>query len=213
VAVIPAFGEPPPVGAVARAAQALADGWPVGLPTDTVYGLAVDPFRPGATERVFEAKRRPRTVALPVLVTGRDQALTLTTAVPDIAEVLMERFWPGALTLVLPVRPGLGADLGDDEATVGVRCPAHPVARALCEAAAPLATTSANLHGGPTFTTADEVASAFGAAVPVVLDGGTCTGKPSTVVDCTGHDPKLLREGRIAWAEVLAALDGSRERS
>ena len=208
MAVIPAFGDPPPPEAVAEAARALAEGWPVGLPTDTVYGLAADPFRPGATDRIFEAKRRPRTVALPVLVTGREQALTLTDAVPDMAVVLMDRFWPGALTVVLPLRPGLGADLGDDEVTVGVRCPAHSVARAVCEVAAPLATTSANLHGRPTFTTAAEVASAFGASVPVVLDGGTCAGLPSTVVDCTGHEPKLLREGRIPWSEVLAALAG-----
>ena len=177
-------------------------------PTDTVYGLAADPFRPGATDRIFAAKRRPRDVALPVLVTGRDQALTLTTAVPDLALGLMERFWPGALTLVLPSRADLAADLGDDEVTVGVRCPAHPVARALCQAAGPLATTSANFHGGATFTTAQEVAAAFDTSVPVVLDAGRCAGRPSTVVDCTGHDPKLLREGRISWAEVLSFLTG-----
>ncbi|MBA3268827.1 MAG: threonylcarbamoyl-AMP synthase [Acidimicrobiia bacterium] len=208
MALIPAFGDPPPPAALAEAACTLAGGWPVGLPTDTVYGLAADPFRPGATDRIFAAKRRPRDVALPVLVTGSDQALTLTTAVPDLALGLMERFWPGALTLVLPGRADLAADLGDDEVTIGVRCPAHPVARALCQAAGPLATTSANFHGSPTFTTAQEVAAAFGALVPVVLDAGRCAGRPSTVVDCTGHDPKLLREGRIPWAEVLSFLTG-----
>ena len=203
--IIPAFGDTPPVDAVQQAAEALAGGWPIAIPTDTVYGLAADPFVAGASDRVFEAKRRPRDLNLPLLVDGMEQALSVSTAVPHVALALMDRFWPGALTLVIPVRPGLGADLGDDEATVGVRCPAHPVPLALCTAAGPLATTSANRHGQPTLTTAAEVAKEFGDTVAVVLDAGTCTGAPSTVVDCTGVEPKLLREGRIPWAEVLAA--------
>ena len=206
--VLPALGDPPPSGAISEAARVLADGCPVGLPTDTVYGLAADPFLPGATDRIFAAKHRPRSVTLPVLVASRDQALSLATAVPQSASVLMERFWPGALTIVVPSRPDLLADLGDDDETVGVRCPAHPVPRALCEVAGPLATTSANVHGSPPATTAQEVAEAFGASVPVVLDGGPCTGRPSTVLDCTGSEPKLLREGRISWEEVVSALVG-----
>jgi tRNA threonylcarbamoyl adenosine modification protein (Sua5/YciO/YrdC/YwlC family) len=121
----------------------------------------------------------------------------------------MERFWPGPLTLVVARRPGLGADLGDDVATIGVRCPAHPVARKLCAAVGPLATTSANLHGCPPLTTAAAVASAFGDAVAVVLDGGACTGLPSTVVDCTGATPTLLRQGGVAWDDVLAVFGGA----
>lgn len=202
-----AHGDPPPPEAVGEAARVLARGWPVGIPTDTVYGLAVDPFRPGATDRVFEAKRRPRQVSLPVLVTGVDQALTLATAVPDSALALMERFWPGPLTIVVPARADLAADLGDDDLTVGVRCAAHPVPLALCAAAGPLAATSANLHGGPTLSTAAEVAATFGSGVPVVLDGGECTGSPSTVVDCTGLVPKLLRPGRLAWEVVVASVE------
>jgi len=204
--IVPAAGDPPPPTAVLQAVRALAQGQPVGIPTDTVYGLAVDPFRPGATDRIFAAKRRPRDVSLPVLVGGVEQALSMSTAVPDLALRLMERYWPGALTLVLPARPGLGADLGEDEATVGVRNPDHPVPLALCAAAGPLATTSANRHGQPTLTSAAEVADVFGEAVPVVLDGGVCSGSPSTVVDCTGAEPKLLRDGRIPWSEVQAVL-------
>lgn len=203
--IIPAFGDTPPAEAVRQAVEALAGGWPIAIPTDTVYGLAADPFATGASDRVFEAKRRPRDLNLPLLVDGMEQALSVSTAVPHVALALMDRFWPGALTLVIPVRPGLGADLGDDEATVGVRCPAHPVPLALCTAAGPLATTSANRHGRPTLTTAAEVAREFGDEVPVVLDAGTCTGEPSTVADCTGVEPKLLRKGRIPWSEVLAA--------
>ncbi|HEX6475933.1 MAG TPA: Sua5/YciO/YrdC/YwlC family protein, partial [Acidimicrobiales bacterium] len=96
--------------------------------------------------------------------------------------------------------------LGDDEATVGVRCPDHEVPLALCGRHGPLATTSANLHGQPTLTTAIEVDGALGHSVAVVLDGGPCAGEPSTVVDCTGEEPKCLREGRIPWPEIEAAL-------
>jgi tRNA threonylcarbamoyl adenosine modification protein (Sua5/YciO/YrdC/YwlC family) len=207
VALVSAFGDPPPQPALEEALRVLARGRPVGIPTDTVYGLAVDPFRPGATDRLFAAKGRPRDVNLPVLVSGREQLEELATAVPDGACTLMERYWPGPLTLVLPSHPDLAADLGNDEATVGVRCPAHPVPLALCRAAGPLATTSANRHGQPTLVSAAEVVAAFGAAVPVVLDGGPCQGLPSTVVDCTGQVPKLLREGRIPWAEVQAVFN------
>jgi tRNA threonylcarbamoyl adenosine modification protein (Sua5/YciO/YrdC/YwlC family) len=207
VPILPAAGDPPPETSVLAALEALADGRIVGIPTDTVYGLAADPFRPGATERLFEAKRRGRHVDLPVLVADREQALSLTQAVPDVASTLMERFWPGPLTLVLPRRPDLTADLGDDEATIGVRCPAHPVPLALCAKGGPIATTSANLHGEPTSQTAEEVVAVFGNAVAVVLDGGRRSGSPSTVVDCTGAEPRLLREGRVPWPEVLSAFD------
>ncbi len=201
--IVSAVGEPPPPTAVLQAVRALAQGVPIGIPTDTVYGLAVDPFRPGATDRIFEVKRRPRDVSLPLLVSGVDQALDVSTAVPALALQLMEHYWPGPLTIVIPAAPGLGADLGEDELTVGVRSPDHPVPQALCAAAGPLATTSANRHGEPPMTSANEVAETFGDAVPVVLDAGICAGSPSTVVDCTGRDLKLLREGRIPWAELV----------
>lgn len=203
--MIAAFGDPPPPAAVAEAARVLSDGRPVGIPTDTVYGLAVDPFQPGATDRVFEAKRRSRDLILPVLVAGLDQVQMLADVLPDGVLALMGRFWPGPLTVVVRGRPGSTADLGDGDGTVGVRCPDHPVARALCVVAGPLATTSANLHGGAPLATAGEVASTFGAAVPVVLDAGPCSGHPSTVVDCTTSTPRLLRQGKVAWDEVVAA--------
>jgi len=203
--IVPAMGDPPPPTAVLQAVRALGQGMPIGIPTDTVYGLAVDPFRPGATDRIFAAKRRPRDVSLPLLVTGMQQALTVATAVPPMALELMARYWPGALTLVVPAKPGTGADLGDDDLTVGLRSPAHPVPLALCAAVGPLATTSANRHGEEPLTTAEAVDASFGDALPVVLDGGVCAGSPSTVVDCTGQELKLLREGRIPWSELLDA--------
>lgn len=203
--IVPAMGEPPPATVVLQAVRALAQGLPIGIPTDTVYGLAVDPFRAGATDRIFAAKRRPRDVSLPLLVSGIEQALSVATAVPAPALELMARYWPGPLTIVIPARPGLAADLGDDEVTVGVRAPDHPVPLALCAAVGPLATTSANRHGEPPLTTAAAVDAAFGDALGLVLDGGTCAGSPSTVVDCTGAELKLLREGRIPWAELRGA--------
>src|SRR4051812_26305053 len=206
--VVPAAGDPPPLTAIEAAAKALAAGQLVAIPTDTVYGLAADPFHTGAADRLFSAKRRPRDVQLPVLVSSIDQALELTIGVPPSARVLMDRFWPGALTVVLPRNPDVAADLGTDEATVGVRCPDHPVPRLLCEAVGPLATTSANLHSEATLPTPALIAEEFGDLVAVVLDAGTCTGEPSTVVDCTGEEVKLLRAGRIPWDEVQSALSG-----
>lgn len=208
MAILPASGDPVPADAVDRAVRALASSHVVAIPTDTVYGLAVDPFSVGAADRVFLLKRRPRDVDLPVLVAGVAQALDLATAVPRSARRLMEAFWPGALTLVLPRRSDLRADLGTSEATVGVRCPDHPVPLALCRAHGPIATTSANLHGEPTPTTAAEVEALFGDGVAIVLDGGMCAGAPSTVVDCTGEEPRLLREGRLPWADVVDATAG-----
>ncbi|HMK97492.1 MAG TPA: L-threonylcarbamoyladenylate synthase [Acidimicrobiales bacterium] len=202
--LISARGNPPPETAVRLAVNALQGGDIVGLPTDTVYGLAADPFRTGAADRLFLLKGRPRNVELPVLVADEAQALSLCTAVPLAARRLMERFWPGPLTLVLPRRPELQADLGEDDATIGIRCPAHPVPLAVCAWAGPIATTSANRHQEPPLTTAMEVVTSLGPEVALVLDAGPCTGLPSTVVDCTGEAPRVLRPGRLSTAEVLA---------
>jgi L-threonylcarbamoyladenylate synthase len=204
--ILPA-GNPPDLEALEMAIEVLGSGLPVAVPTDTVYALTVDPFRPGASERLFTIKRRSRELDLPVLVGSLDQALGLVTALPEAARRLMERFWPGPLTLVLPRRPGLEADLGDDELTVGVRMPSHPIPLALCRYVGPLGAATAGIQGGAELETADEVSSTFGDAVPVVLDGGRCAGLPATVVDASGEDPHLIREGRLPWSEVVAALE------
>jgi L-threonylcarbamoyladenylate synthase len=189
------------------AVDALRQGLVLGIPTDTVYGLAVSPFVPGATDRLFAVKRRPRDVALPVLVAGVEQAGSLVAGVSPVAAALMDRFWPGPLTIVLarPPDPHVALDLGENRETVGIRCPDHPVPLALCRRAGPLATTSANLHKEATAETAADVVSVFGDDVPYVVDGGPARGLPSTVVDCTGTELRLLREGRLPWASVLEA--------
>lgn len=189
------------------ALAALAAGQVVGIPTDTVYGLAVAPLVPGATDRVFAVKRRPAGMDLPVLVAGTEQARTWAAAWPAEAERLAGAFWPGALTIVVARRSDLAAiALGERAGTVGLRWPDHPVPFELCHRLGPLATTSANRHGEPPLTTADDVREVFGDEVAVVLDGGTCAGAPSTVVECLGDGVRLLREGRIAFADILAAL-------
>lgn len=195
--------------ALRHAATALADGAVVAVPTDTVYGLAVDPAQPEAVARLFELKGRPADVPLPVLVAGPEQVALVAGGLGPAAEALAARFWPGPLTLVVPRRPGFTVDLGGPPAarqTVGVRWPDHPVVVALCELLGPLAVTSANLHGAPPATTADEVASVFaGADQPrVILDGGRCAGTPSTVVECRGPASRCLREGALAWEDLHA---------
>lgn len=204
--VIAAYGDPPPAEAIALAVIALSGGDIIGLPTDTVYGLAADPFHTGAADRLFGVKGRPRNIELPVLVCDEGQALSLCTAVPAAARRLMKRYWPGPLTLVLPRRPDLAADLGEEDSTIGIRCPAHPVPLAICERMGPIATTSANRHHEPALTTAKEVADALGADLALVLDAGRRNEPPSTVVDCTGETPRVLREGQLPWDEILAAL-------
>jgi L-threonylcarbamoyladenylate synthase len=208
-ALVPAFGDPPPDDAIGVAAAALREGDIVGVPTDTVYGLAADPWHSGAADRLFRVKARPRSMELPLLVADEAQALALTTAVPVAARRLMDAFWPGPLTIVLPRREDVDADLGDEDATIGLRCPDHPVPLALCRAVGPIATTSANRHGEPPVTTAGELVSGL-AGVALVLDAGLCDGAPSTVVDSTGEIPKLLREGDIGWDRIIAVAEGRR---
>jgi L-threonylcarbamoyladenylate synthase len=204
--IIPATGDPVPAAAINATVRALQAGQLAVIPTDTVYGLAADAFGTGSIDRIFAAKRRPRDLELPVLVAGVDQALELAIGVTDTARTVMEKLWPGAITVVVPCDPAVSAILGSDDATIGLRWPDHPVPEAVCRRIGPITCTSANLHGRPTPPTAAEVAGELGDAVAIVLDGGPCTGSPSTVVDCTGIEPKLLREGRIPWDDVLSAL-------
>lgn len=194
--IVPATGTAPPGEAVV----ALRAGLVVGVPTDTVYGLAVDPWRPGATDRLFAVKRRPHDVALPVLVADADQARRLLGRLPARAERLMDEFWPGALTIVVPAPDDLGADLGGDGRSVGVRCPAHDLIRALAAEAGPIAVTSANLHGAAPFSSASALAGGLD-GVEVVVDGGPCSGEPSTVVAVDGDELRLLRPGTL-WGAV-----------
>ena len=187
----------------------------MAVPTDTVYGLAVVPFLPDAVARLFSVKERPRDVPLPVLVASWAQVATVAGQLDGAAELLAGRYWPGPLTLVVPRESRFAADLGGPpsaQATVGVRWPDHPLVGRLCRELGPLAVTSANRHGSPPSTTAGEVAAAFAGAdeLAAILDGGTCDGTPSTVVECRGSATRCIRQGSIAWEEIVEApLPGS----
>jgi L-threonylcarbamoyladenylate synthase len=194
------------VDEIDRVLEALRSGSVVGIPTDTVYGLAAI-LDSDAIARVFEAKGRPDDLALPVLVGAHPQVGRVTASFSQSAVQLTERFWPGALTVVARARREVGRLVGGHGRTVGVRWPDHPFVEELCLAAGPLAVTSANRHGAPPCTTAHQLREQFDpATITLVVDGGECAGAPSTVVDCSGRRPRCLREGALMWEELEAAL-------
>ena len=193
----------------AEAVDLLRAGLIVAVPTDTVYGIAADLALPDAIERLFAAKRRPPEKAVAVLLADMDQAATLGILGPA-ARVLGERFWPGGLTLVLPVRPGavLPRVLAAGAPTIGVRVPDHDAPRAIARALGPLPTTSANVSGEPDARDAQEIAARLGDAVALVIDGGPIHGGPaSTVVDCTWDLPVIRREGAIPAELIVETLE------
>jgi L-threonylcarbamoyladenylate synthase len=193
------------------AIEALRRGDVVALPTDTVYGIAVDLLRPGALERLFATKGRAPEKAIVLLLAEPAQASEVGEFTPA-ARVLAEVGWPGGLTLVLRQRPdaGLPAALTGGAPTIGLRVPDHPTPRALAAALGPLPTTSANLAGRPPASTAREILEQLGDAVTLVLDAGPARGGlPSTVVDCTAERPTILRAGALAPKRLAQALDGA----
>ena len=192
--------------AIAAALDELQRGEPVGVPTDTVYGLAADAVDPDAVRRLFELKERPADRSIAVLVSDQAAAEALVLLTPQ-ARLLAQCYWPGPLTLVADRAPGAPSHLGDD-ATIGVRVPDDEVVRAIAASHGPLAVTSANLHGGPTPSTAQGVAEQF-PTLRLVIDGGSRPGASSTVVDVTGITPVVLREGPISLDEILSAAQGS----
>ena len=182
-----------------RALRALQRGEVVGLPTDTVYGIGVDPWNQAALDRLFELKRRPPDMAIPILAGDLDGVARLAVMSDDAAEAAA-RFWPGPLTMVLPRVAGLPEWVGDPERnTIGVRIPDHPAALALLRTAGPLAVTSANLSGGPPALSDREAADVLGRGVAVYLAGDAAAGAASTVVDLSGAEPVVLRPGPIRW--------------
>ncbi|HAL15247.1 MAG TPA: threonylcarbamoyl-AMP synthase [Anaerolineaceae bacterium] len=188
------------------ALQVLQNGGLVAFPTDTVYGLAADPFNPAAIERLYAAKERDMSKAIAVLVGAVEQLAQITPGLSTQAEALAARFWPGALTLVVSRRAELPAQLSALP-TIGVRMPDHSFALNLLQASGPLATTSANRSGADNPLTAADVLDQLGGRIELVLDGGTCPGGvPSTVVDCTISDVRVLREGAISVEAIRAVL-------
>lgn len=194
--------------AYSAALEILSQGGLVAFPTDTVYGLAADIHSPAGIARLYEAKTRSSNKAIAVLLAEVDQLNLLTPGLTPSAERLAARFWPGALTLVVPKRDDLPENLSPLP-TVGVRMPDHAFARALMRLSGPLATTSANISGENNTLTAQQVLEQLDGRIELLLDGGSVPGGvPSTVVDCTQDPPKILRQGALSEEAILAALDG-----
>lgn len=197
--------------ALAQAAGELAAGRLVAFPTETVYGLGARADDDAAVAGIFVAKGRPADHPLIVHVCDEDAATAFCADPGPLARALMRRFWPGPLTLIVPRRPGVAAAAAGGQHSIGLRCPAHPVARALLQAAAAVgvpgvAAPSANRFGRVSPTRAAHVLDEFGAAL-TVLDGGDCdVGIESTIVDCTRLPPALLRPGGVPRAAIEALL-------
>lgn len=196
-----------------QAAELLKAGELVAFPTETVYGLGADAADPGAVARIFAAKGRPSNHPVIVHVRSKDDAARWAADLPPAAHLLMDRFWPGPLTLILPRAAGVPDAVTGGQDTVGIRCPGHPVAQALLQAFADaggsgaLAAPSANRFGRISPTTAQHVADEFGDQVPLVLDGGACqVGIESTILDLSRGRPVLLRPGHVSAAELQDAL-------
>lgn len=193
--------------ALDAASRAVRLGRLVVLPTDTVYGVGADAFDPDAVARLLAAKGRGREMPPPVLVGTKGTLEALATRVPPDVAPLVERFWPGALTIVCHQQPSLQWDLGETRGTVAVRMPDHAVARALLDRTGPLAVSSANLSGRPAALDADAATEMLGEAVAVVVDGGAAPGGvASTIIDATTDRPRLLRLGAIPVGDLDAAL-------
>ncbi len=195
----------------ALAVEVLRAGGVVALPTDTVYGLAVDLATPGGVERLFAVKRRPPDRGIMLLLADPDQASSVGVFGPA-ARALADAFWPGGLTVVVPRRSdvSLPAALTAGEPTIGLRLPDHDAPRALAAALGPLPTTSANRSGVPEARDAAEILDQVGAEIDLVLDAGPARGgPPSTVVDCTLDRPRILRSGAVAPERVAAVLEAA----
>ncbi len=194
---------------LAEAATIVAQGGVVAFPTETTYGLAVDPFNPEALAKLFLLKRRPEHKPLLVLVEEVSALAVLASEVPERFQPLMAACWPGPLTLIFPARPGLPRLLTGGTGTVGIRISSHPLARGLGrQLGRPLTATSANLSGWPPATTAAEVSKQLGRGLDYLLDGGaTAGGLGSTIVALAGSGVKLIRAGVIP-VRRLAQLPG-----
>ncbi len=190
------------------AVEVLRDGGIVALPTDTVYGIAVSLATPGGVERLFHVKQRPPDKAVMLLLDDAAQAAAAGRMTPA-ATALATACWPGGLTVVVPQRPEVRwpAALTGGSATIGLRVPDHDAPRALARAVGPLPTTSANVSGAQEAADAAGIVAQLGEAIDLVLDGGAAPGGPaSTIVDCTGERPVILRIGAVSPERVAAVL-------
>jgi tRNA threonylcarbamoyl adenosine modification protein (Sua5/YciO/YrdC/YwlC family) len=206
--VLKVSSERPEVHILQYAAGVIARGQVVCIPTDTLYGLAADPFNLAAVQQVYRVKGRPETRALPILISSLDQVVVLARDIPDGFFLLAKRFWPGALTLVLDASDRLPLRVTGNTGGVAVRWPKSRVACGLVETVgSPITGTSANISGFPACSNAVEAAKQLGDRVPLILDAGeTGAVLASTIVDLRGGTWRIAREGIIPESEIAAAL-------
>ena len=192
---------------IRAAADAVRAGHCVVLPTDTVYGIGCDAFNNDAVDTLLATKRRGPDMPVPVLVGSWVTIQGLVREFSETAKTLVEAFWPGGLSIVVPEAPSLPWNLGDTRGTVLLRMPNQPLALELLQETGPMAVSSANISGNPPATTATEARQQFGDEVPIYLDGGTAEiGEPSTIIDISGPVPRILREGAISAERIGQVL-------
>lgn len=192
--------------AITSALEVLLSGGLVAFPTDTVYGVGSLAFHQQAIESIYVAKDRPIEKAIPVLIGDSPDLVRVAEEIPLLAMKLIARFWPGPLTVLVPKKPILPEAISATS-TVGVRVPDHEVTRSLLRLAGPMAVTSANISGQASPTTAQQVLTQLGGRIAMIIDGGeTPGGIPSTLVDCTGAEIQILREGPISKEALLNAI-------
>jgi L-threonylcarbamoyladenylate synthase len=193
--------------AILAAENIIKQGGLIAFPTDTIYGVAADPFNPEALEKVYMVKERPDEKALPVLIGDLSQLNDLVSTIREDVFKIAASFWPGALTLVLPKAPSIPAELSAYP-TIGVRMPDLAFALSLLKQTGPLATTSANISNGPNPISAQDVIDQLGGRIDLILDGGQTPGHiASTVVDATTMDYKILREGPIRMTDLQSLIN------
>ena len=188
--------------AIEAARRAIEAGECIVLPTDTVYGIGVDAFSAKAVQRLLDAKQRGRDMPPPVLIGESTLIRALAVDVPETAKDLVEKHWPGALTVICRIQPSLRMDLGETEGTIALRVPDHELTREILRRTGPMAVSSANISGRPAALTCDEAIEQLGDSVAIYLDGGPLSdpsGAPSTIVDFTrNEDGQVLRRGAIS---------------
>ena len=193
-----------------RAISILSSGGLIALPTDTVYGLAADPWNGEAVKRLFKVKSRSELKSISVLLHGDAAINEVAVDVPERVRTIAEKFWPGPLTIVIMRKSKLPSDISATD-TIGVRAPDHEFALALLKMYGPIAATSANPSGQPAATTAEQVVSTLNGSIDLIVDGGeSAGGVSSTVIDFTANTPELLREGPISLEGVLMVWENYR---
>ena len=198
----------PDLAVLKHAAEHIRRGDVIGIPTDTLYGLAADPFNLAAVERVFSIKGRAETKALPILVASMEQVPVLAREVPEPFHHLAKAFWPGALTLIVDASDRIPLKVTGNTGRIALRWPKCPVVCALiAQAGVPVTGTSANLSGFPPCSSAAQVLKQLGDRIPLILDAGE-TGRtlPSTIIDVRHGEWRIVREGAISEDEILRAI-------